>query len=295
MNVISITLIDEQINKLKEQFSDELVLNTPNHALFQIKTENCIITAYKSKKVVFQGKDASIYASAFNNNVVTNKESKPIYNHKALYEHAGSDEVGTGDYFGPVVVCATIIEEKDFELINSLNVCDSKQIKDDEILEIAPKLIEQLKYSLLILDNEKYNEIHKFNNLNVIKAKLHNKAYLNLLNKYNSLPKLCVIDQFTPEKNYYGYLKQEEKVFNRIHFETKAENKYPAVAAASIIARYAFIKSFKNIEDTYNIKLTKGSGNKVDQDIIAFYNKYGINELTKVAKIHFKNTNVINQ
>lgn len=275
MKTITLNLTIEKIEKLKNSFAGDIVVKKPPYSLWQVKTENCTITAYESLKVVFQGNDAEIYASAFKDN--------------SFIEQAGSDEVGTGDYLGPVTVCACIVKKGDEEILKSLNVQDSKEITDNKILEIAPKLMERLNYSLLILDNKKYNEIHKSNNLNAIKAKLHNKAYVNLSKKVK-LPDFKIIDQFTPKNLYYNYIKNEKEIIYDINFETKAENKYLSVACASIIARYAFLKKWEEMEKRYNFKFIKGASESVDQNVKEFIQKFGFKELTNIAKLHFKNT-----
>lgn len=278
MNTISCSLTTAQIEKLRQTFSDSLVAKTPPYALYQLKPENCTITAYTSGKVVFQGKDAQIYAAAFVDAPQKNQDQ------------AGSDEVGTGDYFGPVCVCACLVKASDEAWLSALKVKDSKQLKDCDMLKLGPILMEKLDHSLLILENARYNRIHSTNNLNQIKARLHNQAYLNLINKGCVLPALTVIDQFTPEASYYRYLKQEKQIVRGIHFETKAENKYLAVACASIIARYGFLKAWQSIETHYGMILTKGAGAKVDQDAVNFVKKFGFDELNCIAKLHFKNT-----
>ncbi len=280
MNTITLKLTKQQIEKLKNTYIDELSKTPPAYSLYQIKSENVTITAYTSMKVVFQGKDAEIYASAFKN--------------EDFKVHAGSDEVGTGDYFGPVTVCACIVDEQAYKKLSSLKIQDSKTITDDYILDIAPTLINTIPYSLLTLENSKYNEVHLTNNMNAIKAKLHNQAYVHLKNKYG-LPKFIVIDQFTPESSYYNYLKHEENVVRNIHFETKAESKYFAVACASIIARYAFLKKWEEMESKYNFKFTKGASDKVDKDGASFIKKFGKEELKNVAKLHFKNTDKLEE
>ncbi len=278
MNTITCILSLDQRKKLKKAWHEYQTEKTPPYAEFQLRPENCTITAYNSGKVVFQGKDAEIYASVF------------LKSETAEKDHAGSDEVGTGDYFGPVCVCACVVcAEQELEL-KQLGIRDSKQLSDTEMLKIAPRLMEMLPYSLLILDNARYNQIHKTNNLNQIKARLHNQAYVNLIKKGIVLPKLIVVDQFAPETSYYRYLKQEKAIVRSIHFETKAENKYSAVACASIIARYGFLKTWQALEEHYGMKLTKGASEKVDQDAAAFVKKYGFEELRNIAKLHFKNT-----
>ena len=279
MNVISLTLTDTQIQTLVQTWQECLVSSPNPYIQYQFKVENCVISVYTSKKVVFQGKDASIYASPF--------QETPS---QQVYPQCGSDEVGTGDYFGPVCVCACIIKEEHLPLLKELKIKDSKQIHDADIRKIGQQLIQKIPYSLCILDNQKYNQIHNENNMNMIKAKLHNQCYLHLENKYGHLPQLRVIDQFTPEKSYYQYLAQQPNVVGKITFETKAENKYDAVGCASIIARYAFLQAWDKMEEQYHMKFIKGASSKVDACIQQFVKTYGKEELQKVAKLHFQNT-----
>lgn len=276
MSNISIKLDDNKINKIKETFK-EYITNSPNEYIDTfIKKEGLTISIYKSKQVVFQGNDAIFYGSAF----IDTKFNR----------QAGSDEVGTGDYFGPVIVCACILEENDKELIDKYHITDSKKMNDEQILNIGEELIGKIKHSLLILDNEKYNEVHKTNNLNMIKAKMHNQAYLNLKDKGYDVPKAAYIDDFCGESNYYEYIKNEKEVYHGLIFETKAESKYPAVAVASCIARYAFIKKMEEMSDKYDMFFHKGASNEVDLDAKYFIKKFGKDKLNQVAKLHFKNT-----
>ncbi|NLH64398.1 MAG: ribonuclease HIII [Erysipelotrichaceae bacterium] len=288
-NIYTSLLSQDQEKKLYDAWHDTEV-KAPPYAKWQLRPENCVITCYTSGKTVFQGRDAAVYASAF-----INTEAHPIPQKSSTqkkpgsFPQAGSDEVGTGDYFGPVCVCATIVSPEDLSLLQELGVRDSKQLNDDDIRRIAPKIMKQIPYSLLILEPAKYNEVHKDNNMNAIKSKLHNQAYVNLTKKYQ-LPSLKVIDQFTPENLYYRYLKGEKEIIRGIHFETKAEDKYPAVGAGSVIARYAFLTRMDDMEKKWKMSFQKGAGTKVDACAKEFIRKYSFDELSEIAKMHFKNT-----
>lgn len=289
MNTVTLLLTQEQIDSLYQTYQ-QYAVKTPAYAQYQLKTKGCTITAYESKKVVFQGLEAEEMAALFGKSAAP----KPRQASKlSAYPQAGSDEVGTGDYFGPVCVCAAYVDEKHAPLMKELGIQDSKQLTDEQILKIAPKLMASIPYSLLILDNYKYNQVHQTQNLNKIKAKLHNQAYIHLRNKLGQLPALSVIDQFTPEASYYGYLKGEKDIVRSITFETKAENKYPAVACGSIIARFAFLKAMDTLSEHYGFKLPKGAGPATDPLIQQFYDLHGEKGLMNAAKIHFKNTEKI--
>ena len=283
---ITLTLNEIQAERLFSAFSENAV-SPPQYAQWCLKCENCTITRYTSGKTVFQGKDAEVYASPFTADVPSPEASVP-----SSVPQAGSDEVGTGDYFGPVTVCAVYADSDGIRLIRSLNAHDSKQIKDADIRAIAPKLMEALPHSLLIVPDAKYNQVHEKDNLNAIKAKLHNQAYVNLRKK-TALPSLAVVDQFAPEASYYRYLRNEREVVRGIHFETKAEDRSPAVGAASVIARYAFLRCMDEMDRAFDMHFPYGAGNAVDEAGRRFVAQYGKQRLHEVAKLHFKNTDKI--
>lgn len=277
MATISLKLNKEQLNLLKKLYQEDVL--DVEHSLYVsdiYRPYNCVITVYNSGKVVFQGKEADYHAS-------------PFMIAQDFFEHAGSDEVGTGDYYGPICVCACIVTKKHQALLEQLEIRDSKALKDEKIILIAPSLIKHLPHSLLILNNTKYNQIQNDNNMNKIKARMHNQAYLNLTRKYQ-LPKNIIIDQFTPETNYYRYLDGEKQIIKGITFETKAEDKYLAVGCGSIIARYAFLRSLDKMDQHYNWSFPKGASSRVDENAKEFVKEYGKDELRKVAKLNFKNT-----
>ena len=288
---ISLKLTQEQSNQLRAAWQEDASVPAvlPPYASWQLKLEGCVITCYSSGKVVFQGADAEVYASPYQASAQMPAQAETAVPSEVRLPQAGSDEVGTGDYFGPVCVCATIVLPEQLPLLQKLGVRDSKALTDADIRRIAPELMKALTYSLLIVDNRKYNEVHAVSNMNAVKAKLHNQAYVNLSRK-TALPSFKIIDQFAEEPIYYHYLKKEPTVVRGIHFETKAENKYPAVGAASIIARYAFLISMDEMEKKYDMHFQKGAGTAVDHDAREFAKRYGFDRLGEVAKLHFKNT-----
>ena len=192
MSTVSIALSNTEIDDLFQRYPMAEKRKTPAYAKWQIKLSDCVITAYESGKVVFQGNGAEFHASSYQ----CAPKRMPVPSTSITYPQCGSDEVGTGDYFGPVCVCAAYVSEKDAEWLKSLGVQDSKAIKDDTILTIGPKLMERLVHSLLILDNETYNRIHPDHNMVAIKCKLHNQAFVHLRHKLKALPKHIIIDQF---------------------------------------------------------------------------------------------------
>ena len=284
-NSITLHLTTKQEENLYSTYQQNVCTAIP-YSKWQIKLPNCVITCYNSGKTLFQGNDCEKYASQFTtSNTTTTKIS-------SSFPQAGSDEVGTGDYLGPVVVCAAYVSKENKPLLEKLGVKDSKALTDEQILKIGQTIIKTIPHSVLIVSDKKYNQVHLTTNLNAIKAKLHNQAYINLSKKV-PLPPLCVVDQFAPSNLYYRYLQKEPQIIKSLHFETKAENKYLAVGTASIIARYTFLQYWKKMEEHYHMTFYKGAGEKVDACAIEFIKKYGKEEFANIAKLHFKNTEEI--
>lgn len=292
MNIV-IKVDEETKNKMIEYYKDKKRDKTPPYAIFQAQEEDTIITLYNSGKCMFQGTSAFVDANMWK----ALKENDEKDTNKIDYLNTtsvGSDEVGTGDYFGPIVVTASLVKKEDIEFLKKLGCTDSKKITDDKIKKIAPEIIKKIKYKSIILSNEEYNQKYsKENNMNKIKAIMHNKALSLILEETKEKLDYIIIDEFAKKNRYYSYLKDIPNPIKNITFITKAETKNMAVACSSIISRYIFLKEFDKLSDTYHIPLPKGSGQNVDKIGEELTEKYGKDILNKIAKKNFSNTSRI--
>jgi len=297
MNVV-IKVNDEIKAKMIEYYKDKKRDKVIPYVVFQAQDEDTVITMYESGKVMFQGTsadvDAAMWGVALENTEEKKEEKKKVnqmyYNASAV----GSDEVGTGDYFGPIVVTACFVDKKDLEKLEKLGVGDSKKIEDEKILKIAPEIAKIVKYKSVILKNPEYNE--KYNkdiNMNKIKAILHNKVLYQLVNEEKPKYDYIIVDEFARENRYYEYLIGQTNIQRGITFLTKAEDISPAVGCASIISRYIFLKEFDKLCDSIQIPLPKGAGKDVDTIGEEVVEKYGEDKLKEIAKVNFKNTDRI--
>ena len=292
MNIV-IKVDEETKNKMIEYYKDKVREKTPPYAIFQAQEEDTIITLYKSGKCMFQGTSAFVDANMWK--ALKENDEEEINNIDYLNTTSvGSDEVGTGDYFGPIVVTASLVKKEDIEFLRKLGCTDSKKITDDKIKKIAPEITKKIKYKSIILSNEEYNQNYsKENNMNKIKAIMHNKALSLILEETKEKLDYIIIDEFAKENRYYSYLKEIPNPVKNITFITKAETKNMAVACSSIISRYIFLKEFDKLSDTYHIPLPKGSGQNVDKIGEELVQKYGKDILNKIAKKNFSNTSKI--
>ena len=295
MNVV-IKVDDETKQKMIEYYKDKMRDKTPPYALFQAQEEDTIITLYNSGKCMFQGLSADVDANMWQAQIANDEVDSNDTTTKNKYMNisaVGSDEVGTGDYFGPIVVTASYVNKNDVEKLKKLHVCDSKKLNDDLIRKIAPQITKIVKYKSIILNNKEYNEKYsKETNMNKIKAIMHNKALYELINeiKDNCEIDCVIIDEFAKENRYYSYLEGASNIVKNVTFITKAEDKNLAVASSSIISRYIFLNEFDKMCDKYHLPLPKGASSSVDSIGQELVEKYGKDVLNDVAKKNFSNT-----
>lgn len=294
MNVV-IKVNDEIKEKMIEYYKDKKRDKVIPYVVFQAQEEDTVITLYESGKCMFQGTsadvDAAMWGVALENTKEKQDERKKedlkYYNCSAV----GSDEVGTGDYFGPIVVTACYVSSDDIPFLEDLGVGDSKKIDDGKILNIAPQIAKRIKYKSVILSNREYNEKYsKDINMNKIKAILHNRVLYQLVTEEAPSYDYIIVDEFAREARYYDYISDQPAIQRGITFLTKAEDKNNAVGCASIISRYIFLKEFDKMCDELHIPLPKGAGHDVDSIGEEVVEKYGEEKLKDIAKINFKNT-----
>ncbi|TYO73373.1 ribonuclease HIII [Rossellomorea marisflavi] len=288
----------DQIHKMKEHYSSVLRGKVPPGAVFSAKPAGCTVTAYKSGKVLFQGARGEDEASQWGSKVAPkvkkiDKKTTTLPEDFASWSVIGSDEVGTGDFFGPITVVSAYVKREHLELVKELGVQDSKNLTDETIKRIAKDLIQTIPYSLLILHNPKYNELQESGmSQGKIKALLHNKAILNLMDKIApEQPEGILIDQFVEKNTYYRHIASQKKIQrDRVYFSTKGEGMHLSVAAASIIARYAFLKEMDKLSEKAGVTIPKGAGSAVDIAAAKIIKRRGVDSLKNMTKWHFANS-----
>lgn len=273
------------------------------HAQLFAKKGTTAVTVYNSGKIMFQGPHAEAEAGQWNVTPTISKKSANTSTAKQNSTTAlpknfdqlsviGSDEVGNGSYFGPLVVCAAYAPKEKLAALKKLGVRDSKELTDQQIKAIAVKLEELIDYHLLVVTPEKYNQVQPNYNAVHMKVVLHNQAINLLLEKIApEKPEAILIDQFTPEANYRKYVAAEKKqVQEKIYFITKGEQYHLAVAAASILCRASFLNELAAESAELGFVLPSGAGSKSDQVASKILKKGGLELLGKYAKLHFANT-----
>lgn len=313
MGTITLKISENTKKEMEEFFTDFKREKTPPYAVFQADDADCVVTVYESGKAVFQGMNADLSAQLWiererhlnphklvdvknSDDKKKEKNKKEFIDSKIYHANAiGSDEVGTGDYFGPIVVTSAYVAKENIPWLEELGVKDSKKMNDEKILQIVPQIIKKIPYKSVILSNKEYNDRYSDdNNMNKLKAILHNKVLIQLTNEIHDW-EYVIVDQFAQPFMYFNYLKNSKAVFKNITFLTKGEDKSLAVACASLISRFIFLKEFNKISESLNIFLPKGASDKVDEIGVKIVQKYGFDILKDIAKLNFKNTEKIQE
>jgi ribonuclease HIII len=209
-----------------------------------------------------------------------------------IVNQIGSDEVGVGDYFGPLVVCAAFVKSEDTEKLWKLGVRDSKKMTDKQMERIYDELIKLIDFEIAIMFPKQYNElIDQKLTSHHLKTRLHNQALTQMNKRHiNDQPVTTIIDQYANRNLYIKYCNDMNMVPAKIDiFESKAESKYISVAAASIIARVTFIRSIDYMSTQLNVKIPLGSS-KVIESAKSIYKKLGNEKFKNLVKWHFVTT-----
>jgi ribonuclease HIII len=292
------TLDEAQILELIEYYAEMEVPTLEAHVAHVFVGDGFRVTLYKSKKVLFQGDQAGddvlMWSELLGIPLPTNEApTKKVENPSGYLpgiSAIGSDEVGTGDYFGPVVVCAAFVSKLQYATLNQIGVKDSKKLTDEQILKLGPILRDEVPFQLVVLPNPKYNEmVEKGFNLNKIKAYLHNHAIRKQLQSQKEPYDQIIVDQFTPRDQYFEYLSDYPNVVRNLTFYERAESVHPAVAAASIIARHEFLLQMDQLSEPLHIRLPLGAGPIVELIAKRIVLEKGLHYLSSIAKVHFKN------
>ena len=289
MNTYTQKITQLQAVKIKELLiSKGATFDVIQYSVWRAKTSSYQATYYTSGKFLIQGKEVDSIA----------KEIDELLGLKSTFEQStlieckeekyiGTDESGKGDFFGPLVVAGVQVDNNNKQKFIDLGIKYSKKLDDKKILVLANQIKANSIHSIVVMTPTKYNELYnKFNNLNKLLAWGHARAIENILEK--SPCNYALADKFGDESLIKNALMQKGKniILNQI---VRAEADI-AVAAASVLARAEFVKRMKDLENKYELPLSKGASEKVVEQAKMFIKTYSFERLNEIAKMHFKTT-----
>ena len=258
---------------------------------------DCKIMLYTSGKCVVQGKGAADWIT-FTLEPEILMEARLGYEEvlkpEMIQPHMGVDESGKGDFFGPMVIAAAYVDPRIAPRFKELDVRDSKTITSDRKAEEMAEEIKKVldgRFALVKIGPAAYNRLYaKMTNVNSILAWGHARAIENLLNVVPDCPR-AISDQFGPTRQIERALLQKGRKIELIQ-RPKAESD-PAVAAASILARAAFIQSLREIQKRHGITIPKGASDKVREAAVELVKRHGPGVLLENCKCHFRTTDQV--
>ena len=300
-NSFSTKLTLEQIAKLECLLGDSPSWESdspPPYALWKARSSNVSVTAYESRKISVQGKGTDDFITFILEPEITGVLLEKADSSVAAFSsdveelskpHAGIDESGKGDFFGPLVVAAVFIDDAARGKLKELGVRDSKLIKSDKkIFFIAQEVRKAVKgkFDILSVGPEAYNRLYdKIGNLNKLLAWGHAQVFENLLEKAPECD-LALADKFARESLTIDALMERGRKVKFLQ-KTKGERDV-AVAAASILARDEFIRRLRELGEDFGVTLPKGASFAVEEMGRRLVEERGEDVLAKIAKTHFK-------
>lgn len=270
------------------------------HQVFLARKGGAVVNLYESGKIVLGGSDNDEIDSVFS--IATSlgasevekveKELPPL---DITGTRIGTDEVGKGDYFGPLIVAGVLVTDETAKNLESIGVIDSKRLSDTTVSNLATqvkKICGPKCFDIVVVSPLKYNILmKKMRNLNKLLGWAHARVVENLANNGYEC-ELAVADQFGDP----GYIQEALMAKGRkmeLEQMPKAEREV-SVASASILARNKFLWKLEDLSDTYGVEFPKGASHVVEFGK-KLVEEHGIDILPAVAKLHFKTTQQITE
>ncbi|WP_221030261.1 ribonuclease HIII [Actomonas aquatica] len=259
---------------------------------FKGETDKVNVTAYTSGKVVIAGKGTQDFVTMTLEPEVTGEPRlgyDEVHHPEWFEPHAGLDESGKGDLFGPVVAATVIADRRAIDALIAAGVKDSKKIADSVILKLD-KVVRETRgatVEVVTCGMTRYNELmsRPRANMNKLLAWQHGMALMNALQK-QSVPR-GLLDQFSKTPLVQNELKRKGVTGFNLEMRTKAESD-PVVAAASIVARAEYVRIMRKLSDRFGEPLQKGASALVKQQAHTIIEKFGARALGEFAKLHFR-------
>jgi len=272
-------------------FQQGFEISTPVYTIFSAQKKGVSCTLYTSGKLTVQGKEKEEFIKFYLEPEILGNLSYSYPEAQVdLTSRIGIDEAGKGDFFGPLCIAGVQADEKHIKDLLSWGVKDSKKINDPQILKLSKQIRQNLPYSVVMISPQKYNELYeKFRNLNELLAWGHATAISELVQKTGC--RKVTIDQFAGEHLVINALKRKELSVDLS--QRHGAEADPVVAAASILARAAFVEGIDRLGAALNLILPKGASQQVIKVGKMLVEKHGKEILRTLAKIHFKTTDEI--
>lgn len=280
---IDLNLADKLRSDLLSQGFD---LTTPPHTIFAAKKKGVSCSLYQSGKITVQGKEMAAFLEFYLEPEIL-KTCSFTYADLSIDQTAriGIDESGKGDFFGPLCIAGVYAEGADIAKLKKLGVRDSKAMSAPVIKKVSKLICADYAHHIVKINPLKYNELYKqFGNLNLLLAWGHATTIEQLILKTGC--RNVVIDQFAAEHVVITALKRKSLDVELLQRHRAEEDL--VVAAASIVARQAFVDGLEKLSQEAQVELPKGASKATIAAGKKLVSLYGTQGLHRFGKMHFK-------
>jgi ribonuclease HIII len=293
------TLTAAQAEKLRALLSERgFDFMTKPYCLYAATKPKVNVLVYeKGPKVLVQGKGTADFVMNLLEPEILGEAKlgyEEVHQPEMFQPHIGVDESGKGDFFGPLVIAGVYVDGDAVRRLRDLGAVDSKRIGSDERIAKLAAEIRQVRgvvWEVIAIHPERYNQLYdKFGNLNRLLAWGHARVIENLLERVPDCPR-AISDQFANPAVLQRALQERGRGIELVQ-RTKAESD-PAVAAASILAREAFVGWLKAQRVRYGVECPKGVSESVKQSARKLVEQYGVEILQVLCKTHFRTSDEI--
>ena len=289
-----VTKIDTALSEkiMQDLKSKGFIFSKPPYTLFLAKGKDVSVTLYASGKLMVQGKAMAELMEYYIEPEILKSFDFSYQELQIDYSaRIGIDEAGKGDFFGPLCVAGVYCSEDSIKKLAGLGVKDSKKMNDLVIGKLAQKIKGEVPHEIIRMSPLKYNQLYeKFGNLNHLLAWGHATCIEQLVKKTGC--KKVLIDQFAAQSVVQGALRKKGLAELDLTQRHRGEEDL-VVAAASILARDAFVQGIYKLGQEVGMVLPKGASSLVIAAGRKYVEKYGKQGLTTVAKLHFKTTSQV--
>lgn len=259
------------------------------HAQFQARGEGVVVSLYASGKLVVQGRAAEAFRERFlaacrPRAAAAEEDASDL---PPAAGAMGSDEAGKGDTFGPLAVAAVALDEAAAAELREARVADSKTLTDERVHALAARFGGRLPHELRLLAPPEYNAAWQAagRNVNRLLARLHAECLAALRARCGAA--VAVVDRFAADEPVRRELARLAPGLRVV--EVPRAERHLATAAASVLARAAFLDGVAALEREWAVDLPLGSGDPTKPALRRWREVHGDATLGRVAKLHFKN------
>lgn len=292
LSAAQVTALRALLDELGFDFSPK-----PYTIFFAQKNKLSVAVYEKGPKVLLQGKGIEDFVSFELEPKILGEARlgyEEVHSPEMFEPHFGIDESGKGDFFGPLVIAGAYTDRAIARGFMKSGIQDSKRIGSDVKIHALAKMIREtpgVAFEVIVIGPEKYNELYaKFGNLNDLLGWGHARVIENLLAKRPDCPR-ALSDKFADERVIRKALFEHGKSI-QLDQRTKAESD-PAVAAASILAREAFIDWLDRHGKRAGFDLGRGVSEPIKATARKIVAQGGPEALRRLAKVHFRTAHEI--